>query len=277
MRFGMKPQDAYLRIVWLARILAVLMLAAYVVIYWYEPFTESVNNFLSNFFSQIASLFAAVMATLIWGRYEPDDAPKRIWGNFSTGLWLWFAGEISWGYINLTSGEVSVGAPDVFWVISYFFLGQALLFQYKILNQPTARMLTSRVLLALVALAILLLLIFKFLGANTQQMVVLDTLVNAFYPAADILLAGIALWLARNFAGGAFARPWLGLLVFSFSDLLYAWLDFSGMYTWSVDQGNLLSTITDVSYFAAYLVLGLGVLAQWLFLKYGLRAASETR
>jgi dipeptidyl aminopeptidase/acylaminoacyl peptidase len=95
--------------------------------------------------------------------------------------------------------------------------------------------------------------------------------------SGSVLLSVIALWLARNFAGGVFARPWLGLLAFSISDLLYAWLELSGTYAWSVDQGNLLSTISDVAYFGAYLVLGLGVLSQWLFLKYGLRTPVERR
>jgi hypothetical protein len=77
--------------------------------------------------------------------------------------------------------------------------------------------------------------------------------------------------------GGALARPWLGLLAFSFADLLYAWIEISGLYSWSVDQANLLSTVTDIVYLGAYLVLGFGVLSQWAFLKYGLRAPTPQR
>ncbi len=105
----------------------------------------------------------------------------------------------------------------------------------------------------------------------------LDAIVNSFYPAGDMLLAMVALWLAHNFTGGAFARPWIGLLVFAFSDLLYAWLEISGTYAWSVNQGNLLSTISDIVYFAAYLVLFMGILHHWLFLKYGLRSPGKAR
>lgn len=277
MRFGLNPGKAYSRINGLAVSVALLMLALYIVIYWYQPFSELINNFLSNFFSQAASLVAAVIATMIWSYYEKTDAPRHVWGNFATGLWLWVAGEIAWGYINMTRGDVPIGVPDFFWMISYFFFGQALLAQYKILVQPTPRVVIRQVWIGILALLILILLIYSFLLSTAEPMEKLDALVNAFYPAVDVLLSVIALWLARNFAGGVFARPWLGLLAFSISDLLYAWLELSGTYAWSLDQGNLLSTISDVAYFGAYLILGLGVLSQWLFLKYGLRTPVERR
>ena len=277
MRFGWKPREASSRIRWLARITAVIVVVAYLVIYWFQPFSEFTNTLLVNSFTALASIFAAVIATMIWGLYENGEAPRRVWGNFAIGLWLWVAGEISWGYINLTRGEVPVGTQDVFWMVSYFFFGQALVTQYKIINQPTVLELRSRVLIVLLSIAGLIWLTYNFLIMTSQTTDKVSALANAFYPGVDALLAIIALWLARNFAGGAFARPWWGILAFSFSDLTYAWLDLSGMYAWSVDQGNLLSVITDVAYFAAYLILGLGVLSQWLFLKYGLRASTEPR
>jgi hypothetical protein len=104
----------------------------------------------------------------------------------------------------------------------------------------------------------------------------LDVLVNSFYPAADILLVCFALWLARKFTGGALARPWLGLLVFAFADFLYAWLQITGTYAWSIENRNWLSAIADIAYLVAYIVLGMGVLYHWLFLKYGLRSPAKT-
>ena len=277
MRFGWKPKEASARIRWLARITAVIVVVVYLVIYWFQPFSVFANTLLANSFTALASIFSAVVATMIWGLYEKGEGPRKVWGNFAIGVWLWVAGEISWGYINLTRGEVPVGMQDVFWMISYLFFGQALLAQYKILNQPTALEVRSRVLIVVLSILGLIWLTYHFLITSSQTTDMLSALANAFYPAVDVLLAGIALWLARSFAGGAFARPWLGMLAFSFSDLTYAWLDLSGMYAWSVDQGNLLSVITDVAYFAAYLILGLGVLSQWLFLKYGLRTSTQPR
>lgn len=277
MRFGWNPKEAYSRIRWLARITAVLMLAVYFVIYWFEPFSEFTNTFLINSFPVLAACFGATTTTMIRGMYEEGEMPRRVWGNFAIGLWLWMAGEISWGYINLIYGEVPVGIQDVFWMTAYLFFGQALLIQYKILNQPTARQVLSRGSVVLLLIVAIIWFVYRLLLTTSQTMDKLDAFVNAFYPAVDLSLSVVAIWLVRNFAGGAFARPWWGVLAFSFSDLLYAWLELSGTYAWSVDQGNLLSVVTDITYFGAYLILGLGVLTQWLFLKYGLRASTEPR
>ena len=277
MHFGWKPTDSLARFRWLARIAALIMLAVYFVIYWFQPFSDFMNTLLINSFTAVTAGFAATVATLNWRSYEEGEVPGRVWGNFAIGIWLWMAGEIAWGYINLMQGEVPVGVQDFFWMTAYLFFGRALLLQYKILNQPTTRELASRVAMVVLSILLLIWLTYSLLLATSQTMDKMDALVNAFYPAVDVLLAGIALWLVRNFAGGAFGRPWWGILAFSFSDLLYAWLELSGMYAWSVDQGNLLSVVTDLTYFAAYLILALGVLSQWLFLKYGLRSSPELR
>jgi hypothetical protein len=177
----------------------------------------------------------------------------------------------------MTQGDVPVGLPDVFWVTSYFVMGFGLLHQYRILFRPTNRSVWTRILLLALAVFVLTSLIYTIIVSTVGSSNKLDAIVNSFYPGGDLVLAAVALWLVHNFTGGAFARPWVGLLVFSVADLLYAWLEISGTYAWSVDQGNLLSTISDVVYLAAYLVLFMGVLYHWLFLKYGLRSSVKTR
>ncbi len=131
--------------------------------------------------------------------------------------------------------------------------------------------------IAILCLLTLNLLIYRALTSNGQAVGVFDAALNSFYPAADLVLALLALWLVNHFTGGAFSRPWLGLLAFAFADLLYAWIEISGLYSWSVDQSNLLSTAADVVYLGAYLLLGLGILSHWVFLKYGLRSPTVPR
>lgn len=277
MRLGWNPRDASQRILRLAIILYLLWILVYIVIYWYQPFSEFLNNFFANFFTQVASFLAATFATMIWLKYDKTDAPRRIWGPFAIALWMWFAGELTWGYLNMTTDEVPIGLPDLFWVTSYALLGLALIQQSRILLQPERRDLWMRILIAALVLIGLTYGIYRFLTSAAAAPQDLGAIVNSFYPAADLLMAVIVLWLARNFIGGAFSRPWMGLLAFTFSDLMYAWLETSGMYAWSLEQGNLLSTIADVAYFGSYLVLGLCVLYQWLFLKYGLRSMTDAR
>jgi hypothetical protein len=225
----------------------------------------------------VASLLAAVFATLIWNHYDRQDPPRHVWGWFALALWMWFGAELAWGYLNIMAGEVSLGLPDVLWTTSYLFLGLALIQQFRILAEPGSRVLGIWIAIAAAALAGLTAGIYRIIAAAAATPPTLDMIVNSFYPAADLILAVIALWLARNFMGGAFSRPWIGLLVFSFADLLYAWLEASGMYAWSLEQGNLLTTLADAAYLASYLVLGWGILYMWLFLKYGLLRHADAR
>ena len=277
MRFGWNANETSAHIRGLTKTAVLIFIAVYTLIYLTEPFSEIWNTILADLFLVIAASFAAALATMIWARYDPTDTPRRVWGNFSVGLWLWAVGELIWGYLNVTQGEVPEGIADVFWIASYFFLGQALLCQYQIVVRPNTRELWRRGFVAILFLLALYLLIYGILSPASAATSKLDAAINSFYPAADLLLALVALWLARNFVGGAFSRPWLGLLAFAFADLMYAWIEISGLYAWSVNEANLLSTITDVAYLGAYLVLGLGILSHWVFLKYGLRSPAEAQ
>ena len=174
-------------------------------------------------------------------------------------------------------GNVQEGMADVFWVVAYLFFGQALLIQYRILARPSKRELLSRVGLAILCLLALYFLVYRLMTAWVNVQSQFGAAVNLFYPVADLVLAVVAIWLVHRFQGGAFSRPWLGLLAFSFVDLLYAWLQISGIYSWSVNQANSWSALFDVAYLGAYLLLGLGILSHWVFLKYGLRSPTGAR
>ena len=276
MRFGWNARKASDRLMQLVVGGAIGLAVVYSVIYFWEPFSPFTNILLADILTVSASVFSAVSASLIWMMYEKTDAPRRVWSYFALGLWIWVIAEIIWSYGNLTlpNGEVPVGVPDVFWILAYYFLGQALLSQYKILVHPVQNELVSRVTKSLLFFGVSFVVIFSILEWFALSTSVGDTMVNAFYPAADLTLALAAIWLTRNFQGGALGRPWIGLLIFTFSDLLYAWLQLSGAYAWSLDRGNWVSGFSDIVYFSAYLVLGIVSFSQWLFLKYGLRSPS---
>ena len=277
MRFGWNAKETYARMLGIALIAALLFLAVYTFIYWAEPFSDLWNLILTDGFLVGASSCTALIATLIWKRYDRSDAPRRVWIYFAVGLWLWAIAELTWGYLNVTQGEVPEGISDLFWISAYFFFGHALFVQYRILAHPDRREIWRLICISILVLVVLYILVYSVLITAIGASVNFDTAINSFYPAADFLLALVAFWLFRHFMGGAFSRPWLGLLAFSFADLLYAWLELSGLYTWSVNQANFLSVISDIVYLAAYLVLGLSILSQWAFLKYGLRSPTVPR
>jgi hypothetical protein len=273
MRFGWTAQASFKRTLWIAYVAAILYLLLYTLVYWFEPFPELWNLILTNMFLIVASLTAAGIAMFIWRLYDKTDAPRRIWGLFSLALFSWSLAELIWGYLNVTQGEVPVGLPDVFWIISYPILGLALFIQYQILSHAPVSKIHVRSFIATLYVVtftfVTYLLITSIAGADKDW----PAVVNSFYPVADLLLAIIAVRLAHQFTGGAFSRPWLGVIVFAFSDLIYAILEISGLYTWSIEQANSLTIISDAIYLGAYLVMCIALLYQWLFLKYGMRPA----
>jgi hypothetical protein len=242
-------------------------------LYLKEPFSELWNGILINLLLVIAASLSAAVATMVWRHYDRADTPRRIWRYFAIGLWLWTAAELVYGYLDITRDEVSIGIPDIFWVAAYLFFAHALLIQYRLLAQPNRQELWSRIAVVLVALLAFYMLVYRLVsGLAGAPQTRLEAAVDTFYPVADLCLALVAVWLISHFRGGAFARPWLGLLAFSFTDLLYAWIDTSGLY----EQANSgWAALFDTTYVAAYLILGLGILSQWAFLRYGLRSPAS--
>jgi hypothetical protein len=275
MQLGANPHRISFRIRTLAKVVALAYLALYAALYVTHPFPEFWDNVISNLFLILASSVTAAVATLTWVEYDRGEPPRRIWGWFAAGLWLWAAAELIWGYLNVTRGEVPEGISDLFWISAYVFFAHALFNQYRVLARPTRREFVSRVLIGLLSLLALYLLIYGALIAGTNAPSSLDAAINSFYPAADLLLALTSVWLISSFTGGVFSRPWIGLLAFAFADLMYAWLEISGLYSWSVTNANLWSTVSDVAYLGAYLVLALGLFSHWVFLQYGLRSPTE--
>ncbi len=275
MRFGWSPKDASARIRLMAKIAAVLSIAIYIFVYLKEPFSDLWNGILVNLFLVIAASFAAAMATMIWSRYDETDSPRHIWLHFAIGLWVWVIAEIVYGYLDVTQDhQVSIGLPDVFWVAAYVFFAYALFVQYRLLANQNKQELLNRVSLAALLVIVLYSLTYIVLIVWIHPTSQLDAAVNAFYPVGDLFLGAVAVWMILHFQGGVFARPWLGLLAFSVTDFLYAWIDTSGIY----DQANSVWTaLFDTAYMGAYLILALGLLSQWAFLKYGLLSSSSKK
>lgn len=268
MRFGWSAKDTSARIRGVAKLAAIVFIAVYAALYMWAPLSDVWDAIVINLLLVIAACLTAGVATMLWTRFEPMDTPRRIWRSFAIGLWLWVMAELTFGYLDITRDGVGIGIPDVFWVAAYIFFAQALFLQYRLLAQPSRQELWRRVSFAGLALLALYIFLYRILATWLDAESQLGAVVNSFYPIADLFLAGIAISLILHFRGGVFARPWLGLLAFSFTDMLYAWIDTTGIY----EQAGMWTALFDTTYVGAYLVLGLGILSQWAFLKYGLRS-----
>ena len=180
------------------------------------------------------------------------------------GVWMWAVGEAIWYYYYLTVGEVpSPSLSDLAWTIGYVFFTIAFYNQYKIFFRPKENLARGIALATWAATLLAAALLYWAFGQPGS-----GAYLDYFYPVADFAFGVFAVHTLWIFRGGALARPWLGLFVFTFSDAAYTWAEQSGLYAWSVSTGNPLSLAVDLAYLAAYLILAIGLLGQYVLVHY---------
>ena len=260
-------------LIWLGGAGGILSLVLFIYLYQASPFLASVTNIVTSGMITIASILAALCSILVMRQYGSGTPPRAIWLYFMLAVTGWAVAESLWLYAYIAGGQeaASLGLADVLWVLSYLFFIVALFRQYSLIYRPRQHTSILYLVLAVSSVLIITHLFAAWLLNNNPEADRLETYVNTFYAVGDFALALGALVIAAAFRNGALGRPWLGLLVFAISDLLYAWLETSGLYAWSIDQGNILTTITDASYFAAYLVVAFGCYLQLILLRFGPR------
>jgi hypothetical protein len=249
---------------------AAALLVLYVYTYWQTPLPGFWSDLLTNLYGILAVGLSATAATAIWRRYKKSEKLFSIWRFFTLGLWTWLAADLVWAVYNMTIVEVpEVSFADLFYILGYCFFFIALHRQYKLLFHPTPRqdaLITGGLTAAILLLSLLSTLLISAPAPGTTKF---SLLINDFYPVGDLAIAAVALIFVLKFGRGIFARPWLGLVIFTITDSLYAWLYASGNYAYSVLQGNLASFVTDSLYTAAYLILAILLLNHYLLLRFG--------
>ncbi len=266
--FIVKRKNGSRELRWMVAVVLAIFLFVFV-LYSTKPFSPFLNDLFSNLALVGTAAMCAVFATLVVLRYETSEPPRTVWLYFALGLWLWTIAEVIWAVYNMLQGEVDFTLADLFWVLGYGPFAFAIYAQYVIILRPNTRERLNWILAWGGSTILLIILTTWVLLSFTGEKLTLPAFVNCFYPAADLMIGLAALWILRRFRNGALGYPWLGLLIFAIADALYAILEFTGFYTWSVSSGNLWSMITDLAYNAAYLFVALGCFVQLLLLKYG--------
>lgn len=241
-------------------IISGLALLGFAVLAFLRPFPLPLNTYFTDILIILAAGVATWFVYRIVGQFDAVEKPRRVWWYFGLGLAVWTVGELVWFLYVLFGGEApSPSLGDVAWLAGYPLLGMALLLQYRLLLNLQARQ--ERIWIALVWGAL-----FVFTAVLSWLMPGpgdVETFINFFYPVGDLALAVGALWLARQFGGGAWGRPWQALLMFTVADALYAWVTGMGLY----ERHLPMQALTDTLYFSAYIVLAVACYIQYRLVK----------
>lgn len=243
-------------ITYLAIAFAVVFLAGYIWIYQFEPFSEEWNNILVYLADPISSLLAAIGVTAVLTCYTKSDKPYAVWWFFALGAWFWFAAESYYSYVSYISGEApAIGPADGLWFIGYGLVSLAMYYQYQVIQK------INHGILKLIGIWVLLILLTPVLVLVIGVEVNADNVVAYLYPVLDFAICLVSLRIYMVFGGGKLSRPWVGLLVLGISDALWA-----ALVAYQPDQSSIIS---DASYVAAYLILAIGFLRQFLLMRLG--------
>jgi len=249
-----------------AYVLAAALLGGYVYIYQIYPFEGAWNDIILSAITALSAAFAAAVATFAFFQYDKDDQPRIVWKNLTIACWLWFVGEVIWGYYYVVFGEVPVSIADLSWTLGFVFFTVALYHQYSLISDSKKIYHRNMAIGSWIVTLLLPFAIIPFLADGWS----IRTYVDFWYPFADLAVGIAGIMLMFTFQGGTLMRPWIGLVVFAFADILYAWAEQSGLYEWSSQNNGLLTLLIDSSYLAAYLILALGFMGHLLLLRYGL-------
>jgi len=251
-----------------AYVIAAALLANYIYIYQTYPFEGSWNDIILSAITVLAAAFAAFIATLAFFHYDKDDQPRVIWKNLMIACWLWVVGEIIWGYYYVTLGEVPPSIADVSWTLGFIYFTLALYYQHSLVTASKKLYYRNIAIGSWIVTLLIPFVVIPILSIAWS----LRAYIDFWYPFADLAVGIAGMMLVFTFQGGTLMRPWIGLVVFAFADVLYAWAEQSGLYAWSTQNNNLLTLFIDSSYLAAYLILALGFLGHFLFLRYGFQS-----
>jgi hypothetical protein len=207
-----------------------------------------------------------VLAFLLWAAFEPSEPHKAIWGALAVGLLLWSLGEGIWAFFEMVlQQEIPYpSVADIAWVIGYIPLFVGLWLRYRTLRMtpPTSQLVV--VLAVFVALVVVAVIFVIWPIVTYPEYEPIEKFLDSLYPVGDLVVALGALLSMLALSGGTMFRSWAllaaGLLLISGSDILFSYTTWNEIYVY--DRPDLLSAIVDVSYFAAYILIALGIYIQ---------------
>jgi len=243
------------------------------IVYLFKPGGDIVLKYTSNILPVLCSLIATLFILLAVRSFKAFDFTKVAWLLILLGLILYVFAESIYGVVDLYYPELSDDFPalaDVFWSLGYIpiFIGMVMMFTgYKKsglpMGKPALYIALSSLIFVIAVLTIYFLLIPILKDTETT---LLAKIFYMFYPIADLFIvipAAILIYITSLFGSAIITKPWkyliFGFVLFTIADLLYAYLDWEGLY----GNGNLI----DLGWNIGYLLIAMSGLHQYLMVK----------
>jgi hypothetical protein len=226
---------------------------------------DSLSIFVNTIMNPFLALLVTILAIFLMKQISQSPRARTLWIGLILGWGLWTIAEGIWTIAFIQGHEAPYpGWADLFWCIGYFFLYLALWLR--------SRSITNKI--GWVNLIILVLISFLIIGFTIvgillpvseayDPSILLESVINLFYPLADVILLILALRILFSANRGTFSQSWLwislGFIMTSFSDLFFTYS--SGMNIYYPDgHANFMSVfLVDVPYTISYMLILVGL------------------
>jgi len=219
-------------------------------------------TFFSNVFFPATAAVASAASFLTlrrYARHNPTPPFSAAWISFSSGIILWFLGELTWAiYVLLLFSKPFPSLADLFYLSGYGFLFVALfliLKLFKLSFSPKIGVVTMGVTLVLAVTVSFLLLIPIFTSGEDA----FATALAVSYPILDIGLFALAFSILLIFLEGAVGKAWFflttGIILNIVADLLFSYAELQGFYF----EGHLF----ELFWLWGYVAFFLGFYVHW--------------
>jgi hypothetical protein len=216
-------------------------------------------------FPLLLNLSGAGLAYGIFRRQVQVRLKAGVWGAMTLGLICWSLGEAIWAIYELVLRQ-EVPYPsvaDIVWLIGYIPLYLSVGLQFAPLKAAVSRpgkLLIASILSGMAILTVLFVIVPILVSPESGPPI--ELFFGLAYPICDLVLFSFAMVMVLVFLGGQLALSWgviaAGILLLSFSDLLFSYGTWNGMY-YPNGQLNFLSALFDTLYISAYVVWNVGL------------------
>jgi len=191
----------------------------------------------SNVLFPATAIAASLASFLILKRYvghNPKPPFSAAWTSFSSGIIMWFLGELTWAiYVLYLVMEPFPSLADAFYLCGYVFLFLALFLILRLFRPSfKSKMIgTTIAVTGALSVAVSYLLLIPILASGED---VFTTALSASYPILDIILFTLAFAMLSIVLEGTVGKAWffltVGIILNVVADLFFTFGELQGFY-----------------------------------------------
>ena len=262
-----------------AAVVAVVFLAVNILLIGGDAFVIAFNSILNP----PLAIIITVLAAIVWHRMRAERRRRFLWTGLLIGWALWALAEAIWAIYIIIGQEIPYpSAADFFWLLGYIPIGIGLVARALTMPAKPTRS-QNMIILGVIVVTILVagVLIFRPIVQDFDPERLIESILNVFYPLADLFLLIIVWRLLFTYEEGEHGFVWrlltVGFILMTASDFVYTYSTWRELY-YPDSKVNVISWLfVDLPYTLSYLVWFLGLCALLILLRQQLPAAAAVR